>query len=146
MADNRLTDTEALKLAALRDELGVDGKVIDDLRQEHFQSVVDPILARINAVRRFKQEDEQELTELSKDLQIGFQYGDEFRLFRALWEIEEVGTFEPEEVDVNLRLTKNEVCYHECPSAIKSSTTGVQRMRLLYSAGAIGQGIVGKNL
>lgn len=123
LADDRLTDAEALELDALREELGLSEGFLLDERRKHLMARVDPILSRIIGSRRFSPEDEERLKRIAADVQISPSFGDEFRIFRALWKIDETGEFEPEEIEVDVRLNKSEVCYHECPAVWRQEKT-----------------------
>lgn len=115
LSDNILTGVEIKEIEAAADEANVSSDVINKIRQKHYNKLVKPTLDRIRTNRRFSPADEAEIRSMSEQLHVTPEFSD-FGPYRKLWEIEETGTFEPEPIDVNIRLTKNEVCFYSAPS------------------------------
>lgn len=125
LEDGVLTDDEVRYLEQRSEQLGIDQEVVDKLRRSHVQEQVQPILERIKSTRRYSPEDEAELHRMAKDLRFELQFGPEFAVYRALWELENTGSMTLRPIHAEIILTRGEECYH---SAV-ASWNQVKRVR-----------------
>jgi hypothetical protein len=112
VADGVLTDDEVRYLEQRSEQLGIEQKFVDEVRDSHVQQQVKPILERVKATRRYSPDDEAELNRLAKDLRFEPQFGPEFIMYRALWELENTGSMSLRPIQTGIILTRGEKCYH----------------------------------
>jgi hypothetical protein len=112
VADGVLTDDEVRYLEQRSEQLGIDQKFVDSLRGSHVKQQVQPILERVKAARRYSPDDEAELYRLAKNLRFEPQFGPEFAIYRALWELENTGSMTLRPIHAGIILTRGEECYH----------------------------------
>jgi hypothetical protein len=135
LADGVLADDEVRYLERRSDELRIDQEYVNRIRSQHVQWQVQPILERIKATRRYSPDDEADLTSLAKDLRFTPSFGSEFRLYRALWELENAGHLTPEPIEAGIMLARGEEAYHAA-TATWNRVKQV-RERTGYAGGAI---------
>lgn len=114
LSDNELTDEEVTQISAIKEELGIFENYVESVRINHFSKKISRIIARVSRSRRFSDHDKQEIVNIAKKLQItpDFTSNHAMQMYRNLWKIETHGTFTPTSIDVPIRLTRGEQCYH----------------------------------
>jgi len=112
LGKSQLSDEGYSKIRALRDELGLPEEYVTKIREKHFMKISEPVLARVRKSCRYTTFDEEELAELAKRFNINYDFiGNEFQIYRSLWEIKNNDNFIPPSINVSIRLAKGEKCY-----------------------------------
>lgn len=114
LADGVLSEAEASSISDAQRELRLDSAVVDEERVRHFNKAIAPILRRARSSRRLSDKDHGTLMWIAERQQVTPSFGSDLAIYRALWEIENTGAFEPKPINANLRLGRGEECYHTC--------------------------------
>lgn len=135
LADNVLTEEEIKQIDEAASKAGLSKQEISEIRQAHYMAAIQPVLNRVKRARRFSLDDEAEIQKLSENLHVVPDFAP-LVPYRKLWEIETTGIFEPEPIDVEIRLGKNEQCYYVCQAVWAQIKT--KRARTGYVGGSVG--------
>lgn len=111
LEDNRLTDDESAALLEMQRSLGLPDDTLKTVRLKHFQRVIKPIVSEVRRTQSMSAEQEQELHEIAENLCVNFEF-ENSHIYRALWDAESEGGFNPKPIDVPIRLQKGETCFH----------------------------------
>src|SRR3546814_12077990 len=91
----------------------------------------------VKKTRRYSPDDEEEIRDICRQLKVTPDFDQvSLQIYRKLWEVEATGRLEPEPVEADIRLGRNEICYHYCPSVWLQMKT--VREHHGYAGGSIG--------
>ena len=116
-----ITDDEAAWINRLQEDLGIPDAKAQAEYEKQVRSLVkrlsDRVISRVRRTRRFSPDDEDELRGICANLKVTTNFDmDGFRVYRHLWEAEETGRLSPEPIAADIRLGRDEDCYHCCPA------------------------------
>src|SRR3546814_5486066 len=91
LADHVITDAEITAIDRLQEELGLaDGKAQAEYEKKVgslTRKLTDRVVARVRNSRRFSPEDEEEIMEICRQLQVTPNLQIDFHVYRKLWEV-----------------------------------------------------------
>lgn|SRR3546814_436381 len=141
LADKVITDDELAEIDRLQAELGLsEEKAKSVLRKQVLplaNKLTGRVLDRVKKTRRYSPDDEEEIRDICRQLKVTPDFDQvSLQIYRKLWEVEATGRLEPEPVEADIRLGRNEICYHYCPSVWLQMKT--VREHHGYAGGSIG--------
>jgi hypothetical protein len=117
-ADQRVTEEERQRLAALVERLRLPDRIVQETQREVLGAIYERVLAQVGADRRLSPEEEGQLQALASDLGLSVTAAGATSVlldrFRLLWRIE---NGELPDVDAPIRLAKGERCHAALPSS-----------------------------
>ncbi len=111
LSDDKLSDTEISEIENRCRELSVSTDRVEKLRKIHFETAIHSIVKDIRKTQRCSPEQEEKLNKLAADLQITVDESD-LHIARHLWDIEHGLPFIPKPIQCDIRLKKDEKCFH----------------------------------
>jgi hypothetical protein len=112
-ADGVVTRAEAQAL----ESMGVDREFADKAKSEHYLKVIDPIMKEIKKSLRISAEQEAQLVQIARNLDIDASFDDTFMMCRELWAAEngEDVRLSPVEADIMLQKVRSAISTSQPP-------------------------------
>jgi hypothetical protein len=111
-ADGVVTRAEAQALEAM----GVDREFADKAKTEQYQKAIAPIMKEIKKTLRISADQEAQLVQIARNLDIDASFDDTFMMCRELWAAENGEEVRLSPVEADVMLQKGEVCYLNQPA------------------------------